>query len=429
NDGKGTFRYAPELLPDTKASGSCVIAADYDKDGDLDLFVGGRIVPGRYPYSPQSYLLKNTNGKFTDVSVQQLPAKGKMGMVCSALWTDYNNDGWIDLMVAGEFMPLTIIPNINGTMDFNATIRVKGSGGWWNSIAAADFDEDGDMDYLAGNLGLNSRFRASPEKPLCIYAKDFDKNGRIDPVMCYYIDDKNYIYPTRDEMVKQINSMRGRFETYKSYADVTFEKSFSAAELADALVLKLECTESVYLENLGNGNFASKALPVEAQFAPLYGMLTGDFNNDGHTDVLVAGNSYATESSTGRYDAMTGLLLTGNGKGNFQVHPSAETGLLADKDVKALAEITGANGKSWLLVANNNDRMECYSINTKTNHHIHANPDEEKAIIRLKNGISYRQEFYYGNNYLSQTSRKIAWSDSVQSVDFYNTHNEKRTVQ
>jgi hypothetical protein len=429
NDSKGNFTYAPQLLPDTRASGSCVVAADYDKDGDLDLFVGGRVVPGSYPYSPQSYLLNNTQGKFTDVSDTQLPDKGKMGMVCSALWTDYNNDGWTDLMVAGEFMPLTIIPNQNGTMNFNAAIRVKDSGGWWNSIAAADFDEDGDIDYIAGNLGLNSRFRASPEKPLCIYAKDFDKNGRIDPVMCYYVNDKNYIYPTRDEMVKQINAMRGRFETYKSYADVTFEESFSPAELSDALVMKLECTESVYLENLGNGKFTKRALPIEAQFAPLYGMLTGDFNNDGHIDVIVAGNSYATESSTGRYDAMTGLLLTGDGKGNFHTNDAAQTGLLADKDVKALTELTGANGKSMLLVANNNARMECYNINSAYNQHEYAKQDEQYAIIQLNNGRSYRQEFYYGNNYLSQTSRKIAWSDSIQTVSFYNAQNKKRTVQ
>ncbi len=161
NDGLGNFTYRADLLPDTRASGSCVVAADYDKDGDMDIFVGGRVVPGSYPYSPQSYLLKNTNGKFTDVSAQELPLKGKVGMVSSALWTDYDNDGYVDLMLAGEFMPITIVKNNSGRLKNDSAIELPGSGGWWNSIAAADFDNDGDIDYIAGNLGLNSRFKAT----------------------------------------------------------------------------------------------------------------------------------------------------------------------------------------------------------------------------------------------------------------------------
>lgn len=429
NDGSGNFAYAPQSLPDTRASGSCVVAADYDKDGDLDLFIGGRVVPGSYPYSAQSYLLKNQKGKFTDVSHNELPDKGKIGMVSGALWTDYDNDGWVDLLLAGEFMPITIVPNQNGKLKHESSIKVKGSGGWWNSIVAADFDQDGDIDYIAGNLGLNSRFRATPEKPLCVYAKDFDKNGRIDPVLCYYLNDTNYIYPTRDEMIRQINSMRGRFETYKSYAKVTFEESFMPSELKDALVLKIECTETSYFENLGGGNFLRKSLPIQAQFAPVYGMLTDDFNNDGQIDVLVAGNSYATETSTGRYDAMRGFLLTGKGNGNFGEFPMEATGLAADKDVKALVQINLKKGHGLLLVANNNDKSESYIINRKVNRAITARPNEVYAVVQLKNGSSYKHEFYYGNNYLSQSSGKIIWNSSIRSVDFYDYRNHKRTVQ
>ena len=174
------------------------------------------------------------------------------------------------------------------------------------------FDNDGDIDYVVGNLGINSRNKASIKEPLCIYAKDYDKNGLIDPVMCYYVNGKNYIYATRDEMIKQINSMRGRFSSYADYAKVTFEESFLPDEIKDAYVVKAECLESSYFENLGNGKFTRKALPLEAQFAPVFGMLTGDYNNDGNIDILMAGNSYATEASTGRYDAMTGLLLAGD---------------------------------------------------------------------------------------------------------------------
>jgi len=193
----------------------------------LDLFIGGRVVPGSYPLTAKSYLLKNDAGKFSDVSETELPQQGKIGMVTSALWTDYDNDGWIDLMLVGEFMPITFIKNENGKLAVNSPITIDHSQGWWNSIAAADFDEDGDIDYIVGNLGLNTRHKASTKEPLCIYAKDFDKNGRLDPVMCYYVDGKNYIYPTRDEMIKQVASMRGRFQSYKDFASVTFEESFT----------------------------------------------------------------------------------------------------------------------------------------------------------------------------------------------------------
>ena len=187
NDGAGNFIHRPEALPVTKASGSCVAGSDYDKDGDIDLFIGGRVVPGNYPFTAQSYLLKNNGGKFSDASASELPMQGKIGMVSSALWTDFDNDGWIDLMLVGEFMPISFIKNKNGRLLFNSPVTIEHSKGWWNSIASGDFDEDGDMDYVIGNLGLNTRHKASAKEPLCIYAKDFDKNGSLDPVMCYYV--------------------------------------------------------------------------------------------------------------------------------------------------------------------------------------------------------------------------------------------------
>ena len=224
-------------------------------------------------------------------------------------------------------------------------------------------------------------------------------------------------------MIRQINSMRGRFETYKSYADVTFEESFMPSELEDALVLKVECTETSYFENLGGGNFLRKSLPTQAQFAPVYSMLTEDFNNDGFIDVLMAGNSYATETSTGRYDAMRGFLMTGKGNGNFDIFPADATGLGADKDVKALVEVNLKKGNSMLLVGNNNDHLESYTINSRNTRTIIPGPSDVYAIVRLKNGRSYKQEFYFGNNYLSQTSRKIAWNNNIESIDIYDNKN------
>ena len=429
NDGKGNFTYKPDALPETKASGSCVVACDYDKDGDLDLFIGGRVVPGSYPLAAKSYLLKNDAGKFSDVSATELPRQGKIGMVTSALWTDYDNDGWIDLMLVGEFMPITFIKNENGKLAVNSRTTIDHSQGWWNSIAAADFDEDGDIDYVIGNLGLNTRYKASTKEPLCIYAKDFDKNGRLDPIMCYYVDGKNYIYPTRDEMIKQVAAMRGRFQSYKDFASVTFEESFTRQELSDALVVKSECFESSYLENKGNGKFERKALPLECQFAPIFGMLTGDYNNDGHTDVLITGNSYSTEVSTGAYDAMTGILLTGNGKGNFKTFVSSITGFKADGDSKGIAALPISANTAIILSANNDGDLKTYSFSTNSMAFVAEGKNDEYVIVQKKDGKAYRQEFYWGNTYLSNSSRVFSYNNSlVSSVIFYDDKGNKKQV-
>lgn len=438
NDGKGNFKFLPNALPDTKASGSCVIAADYDHDGDLDLFIGGRVTPGSYPMPPKNYLLRNDSQKpldgtygpvsgdrlmFTDVTDRVCPKLSNIGMVTSALWSDYDNDGWQDLLLSGEFMPLTFIQNKKGK--FLEPTTVEYSRGWWNSIAARDFDNDGDIDYVVGNLGLNTRHKTSIKEPLCIYAKDYDKDSLIDPIMCYYVNGQNYIYPTRDEIIKQINSMRRRFPLYADYAKVTFEESFLHEEIADAYVVKSECFESSYFENKGNGKFIRKSLPIEAQFAPVFGILTGDYNEDGNSDILIAGNSYSTEVSTGRYDAMQGLLLIGDGKGNFKPVKSSDTGVKADLDVKSLAEIT-TNGSQIILVGNNDNKMQAFQLKSKHEIDIPVKSNDAYAIVKKKNGQSYRQEFYYGSNYLSQSSRKLIVDKNAVQVIIFDYNGNKR---
>jgi enediyne biosynthesis protein E4 len=441
NDGKGNFTQLPNALPDTKASGSCVVAADYDHDGDLDLFIGGRVSPGSYPLPARSYLLRNDSQlpalnksgagsqgetRFTDVTKEVCPQLSNIGMVTAALWTDYDNDGWSDLILAGEFMPITLLKNTHGEFR-NPKSEIRNSSGWWNSITAGDFDNDGDIDYVAGNLGLNSRHKASAKEPLCIYAKDYDKNGLIDPVMCYYVNGVNYIYPTRDEMIKQISSMRVRFTSYENFAKTNFKESFTAEELSDAYVVKSECFASSYLENKGNGKFVRTNLPAEAQFAPVYGMITGDYTGDGNLDILMAGNSYATEASTGRYDAMSGLLLTGDGIGNFMAVKSNVTGFTADADVKSLVQLFSPQGKATVLAGNNSGPMGAWQLR-KNQKIIPVKNADIYAIIKKKNGQQYRQEFYYGSNYLSQTSRMLQVGKDVISIIIYDSLGNQREI-
>ncbi len=363
NDGKGYFTRDSTALPEMKTSGSIVSSFDFDQDGDLDLFVGGRVVPGEYPLPPKSYLLRNDSGKFTDVTAELCSELSDLGMVTAALWTDYDGDGSTDLMLAGEFMPITIFKN-DGTK-FTEVTREAGlskTNGWWNSLACGDFDHDGDKDYLAGNLGTNSRYRASIEEPLCIYAKDYDNNGSIDPVMCYYNDGKNYLAHTRDEIIKQISAMRLRFKTYESYADITFSEAFLPQELENAYVVHAEIFESSFIENLGDGTFAVLPLPNRAQLAPINGIETMDVNQDGNLDVLLVGNNYSGEASIGNHDAGIGLCLLGDGKGDFRSVTTAKSGFFVDGDAKDIKTVSRKNGESLILVGINSSFMKTFEL-------------------------------------------------------------------
>ncbi|MBA4057961.1 MAG: RNA-binding protein, partial [Marivirga sp.] len=285
NNGNGVFKIAVDALPLINQSGSSVVASDYDRDGDLDLFVGGRIIPKEYPMPAGSFLLRNDsqNGvcKFTDVT-SEVKGLQYTGLVCSALWTDYDNDGWIDLILGGEFMPITFYHNNEGKL-VNATddTGLENTSGWWNSLVGGDFDNDGDTDYVAGNQGLNSHFHTSPEEPLCIYASDYNKDGRLDPVISYYVEGVKHVGHSRDNLIDQINSIRARFRTYTDYANATFEESFLPEELKEAFVVCSQRFESSYLENLGEGRFKITTLPLQVQFAPVYGMITQDYDQDG----------------------------------------------------------------------------------------------------------------------------------------------------
>ncbi|CAM4125843.1 VCBS repeat-containing protein [Zobellia roscoffensis] len=418
NDGLGNFTQT-NALPNMLVSGSVVTAADYDKDGDLDLFVGGRIRPGEYPLSPESFLLKNsgtgTGIKFVKDEQSANLDLTNLGMVTSALWTDFNNDGWQDLIVVGEFMAARFFQNNKGELsDVTEITGLSHTNGWWNSITSGDFDKDGDTDYVLGNLGLNSKFKASTKEPLCVYASDYDKNGQIDPVMCHYVDGENYVAHSRNDLISQVNAMRSRFRTFSDYADATFEESFLKEEIEQAHVVRSETFANSYLENLGNGKFRLSELPRAAQIAPMYGMMVGDYNKDQNLDVLAVGNFYSGEVFSGRYDASIGWLLLGDGTGGFSKADVSQSGFFVDGDAKSLVSLN-AGDRELLIAGMNNAGLKSFYRPIK-NRIYKPKPNEVSALVTFDNGTKQKVEFHYGAGYLSSSSRNFNVPNSAVSL-------------
>ncbi|WP_188463429.1 FG-GAP-like repeat-containing protein [Marivirga lumbricoides] len=423
NDAHGNFTRNMEALPKMLSSGSVVTAADFDSDGDLDLFIGGRVVPHSYPLPPKSYILRNDGGTFTDVTKEVCPELANIGMVTDALWSDFDSDGHVDLVITGEWMPITILQQQRREgkdIIFNNITKeagLKNTSGWWNSLAAGDFDNDGDIDYIAGNLGLNSKYKASEKEPVSLYTKDFDNNGSIDPIMFHYILGENYPAHPRDVLISQLSYMKGRFQRYATYGKTTFDDFFAEGELDNSYVLKSYEFKTSYIENLGNNKFNIKALPIEAQMAPIYGILPKDFNNDGNPDLLMVGNSYAPEPQTGRYDASIGKLLLGDGEGDFRPVEVSESGFFVNGNAKALAEITLENGEPLFLISQHDDSLKVYKSTGNISENIyHPEPTDQKATIFTKDGQKLQHEFYYGSSYLGQKSRLLHLNKEVDSI-------------
>ncbi|HKZ37141.1 MAG TPA: FG-GAP-like repeat-containing protein, partial [Chryseolinea sp.] len=422
NSGRGKLEHDTTALPKISSSGGCVVANDFDQDGDLDLFVGGRIVPIRYPEIPESYLLINDGtGKFENQTSKYSTTLGKAGMVTSALWTDINNDGWMDLALVGEWMPITFFIN-NAGESFTST-KIPDSSGWWNSISGGDFDNDGDVDYVAGNLGLNSVYRASVNEPVTVSAKDFDDNGSVDAILCRYIQGKEYPVHPRETLTGQIPKLRGVAQRYSQYGEMGIKDLMPEAMLKDAMVLKSTLFASVYIENSGDNNFKIKELPAEAQFSPMYGISITDVNEDGNLDILTIGNSYASETLSGYYDAGIGNYLQGDGIGNFKSIPVTQSGFFVDGDAKGLANLTLSDGNQLFLATQNRDSLKIFTKSSPS-------PDTKKKLFRadrlansctieLKNGKRRKHEFYYGSGYLSSSSRVLVQDRSIVSIKWH----------
>ncbi|TLP71712.1 RNA-binding protein [Maribacter sp. ACAM166] len=365
NDGRGKFSKNSTFLPQMLTSGSCVAGSDFDNDGDIDLFVGGRLVPGKYPSTPKSYLLENDGlGKFTDSTQKLAPLLENPGMVTDAFWGDFNDDGREDLILVGEFMGVRMFMNTaDGLIEEDKANGLEDSEGWWNKIAAGDFDNDGDMDFIVGNLGLNSQLKASLNEPLTLYFKDFDGNGSIDPVLCSYILGKSYPVFSKDDLLSQLNGLKSKYVNYSDYADQQIGDIFSEEELKGASSLTAKNLATSYIENLGNGQFNISPLPISTQFSPIYGILVKDVNADGNMDVLMGGNFFGSRVKYGRYDANRGILLLGNGKGDFVETSTLESGLNVNGEVRGIMTLKLANGSESIIFAKNDAPVEIYKIN------------------------------------------------------------------
>ncbi|MEX2154012.1 MAG: VCBS repeat-containing protein [Gemmatimonadaceae bacterium] len=358
NDGRGQFRKTEGYLPIESTSGSRVVAADYDGDGDIDLFVGGRVVPWSYGIDPPSMLLRNDGtGHFADVTATLVPELQRIGMVTDAVWRDVDGDGRRDLVVVGEWMPITVFKNVGGgKLARRAVPGLEKSHGWWNRIVAGDFTGDGRVDFVVGNLGLNSRLHASGTEPATMHVKDFDGNGFVEQIVSIHSNGVSYPLPLRDDLLGALPFLGPRFLKYKDYALKTVADIFTPAELGDAVVKQAHTFATTLVRGNADGSYTLVPLPFEAQVAPVYGILADDVDADGKVDLLLAGNFDGFKPDIGRVSASYGLVLRGDGKGTFAPLRAIESGFFVPGQARDIQRMRTRIGSGLLyLVARNND--------------------------------------------------------------------------
>ena len=358
NDGHGNFTWSPDALPGFAHNGSCIVPSrDF-------LFVGSRVVARQYGVTPRSYLLQNDGkGHFRDVTAEKAPGLDSIGMVSRATWVDYDGDGKLDLIVVGEWMPVRVFHQENGRfVDRTREAGFAGTNGWWTSIQAADLNGDGRPDLVLGNLGLNSIVRASRAEPAQLYVGDFFNSGKLVQILTSYRDGVSYPLVGRDALLQAMPSLRTRYPSYESFGASRIQNIIPGKELKKARVLEADTFASAVAINRGDGTFELHALPIEAQFAPIYASLAGDFDGDGKTDLVVAGNFYGVTPLEGRYDASYGLFLRGDGHGGFTAVDMEQSGLAIDGQVRHMAFLKRANGDRLIVVARNNDRLQLEQI-------------------------------------------------------------------
>ncbi len=435
NDGKGNLTKKDQLLPAITSSGSCITAADFDKDGDLDLFRAGGNSPGTYPLSPRSYLLKNENGKFVDITGEVAPELMYVGMVTSAVWSDFDNDGWIDLIVVGEWMPPVFYKNQKGTfIDVTKKTGLANVNGWWNSIYPADIDNDGDIDFVAGNMGTNIDYKPGKNQPVELFYNNFNNNLVPQPVLSCYMknefgEKKRFPFAYRDDLFRVMPSLKKKYWNYENYSKAGLDEVFKADELSKAKHYQADMFENCIIKNNGNGKFSISVLPAEVQLSCINGIMATDFDKDGNTDLIVTGNSHSSEVVYGWLDASLGVLLNGDGKGNFIPQPATVSGLFLHGDMKSLAYLYNKNGSEVILAAANSDSLKVLSPAATAGTKIfYADPLDVYAEITYKNGNKVKKEFYYGAGYLSQSARAIEVNNVVKYIEIVDSRGNKRNV-
>ena len=374
NDGHGNFSADSLAIPELHISKGCVRVADLDKDGDLDLLIGGRCYPWNYPKPTSSILLRNDSKggkiKFTDVTQMVAPGLKDIGMVCDAVWSDFDHDGWIDLIIAGEWMPLKFLKNEQGKLiDATPGSGIGDKSGWWSSIISGDFDNDGDEDFIVGNLGGNSFYKASDKYPVSVYAKDFYDQGTTQCVITLYLKDsadgalKEFTAHGRDDVIEQLPFIKKRFLTYAEFGKASFDRLFTKEELKNSIRYTANYLTSAFVRNNGDGKFSLEQLPPIAQFSSINAMIVDDFDKDGKLDVCMNTNDFGTDPSNGRYDALNGLLLRGDGKGHFEPLTIQQSGIFIPGNGKGLAKLKNAKGNYFLVAGQNKGPLKLFELN------------------------------------------------------------------
>ena len=436
NDGKGNFKEIIIDITNNRTTKSCISAADYDNDGDMDLFIGGRVIPGKYPSPTSSFIYQNDskNGTiaFTDVTQKIAPELQQIGMVTAAIWSDANNDGKLDLLITTEWGSIITLQN-----KANQFQKIKSptdnQTGWWNSITAADIDNDGDMDYIVGNYGLNGYLKPDAQYPIKAYAKDFDKNTSFDAVFTSFLPAtingpiKEFPIAGRDEFIREMTALKERFPNYASYAKAEMQQIFSPENSKDALQLMANNFYSSWMENKGNFNFVLHNLPIEAQFAPVYGIVAKDFDGDGNIDLALNGNEFSMAPTLGRYDALNGLVLKGNGKGSFKALSINESGLYIPGNGKGLASIM-INNQMGILATQNRDYVKLFSLKNNANKSIKWEENDQYCLIYLKNGQIRKEEATLNTGFLSQSSKAILLNNNINKIEVISNKGAKRNV-
>ncbi len=367
NDGRGNFTKTENQLPEIFVNASCVKPADFDGDGDIDLFIGARVEARKFGIDPPSFILKNNGKGFFENASAEVLGNNLLGMVTDAVWTDFDNDQQLDLVVVGEWMPITFLKNQNNKLISDARFVIPNSHGFWNRLLANDFDGDGDIDFVAGNWGQNSYLKPLENEPITLYVRDFDDNGSTDPIVCVYRtapDGSRQLFPlaSKDEMTSQLPHLRKKFLKYKDYSTATIHDIFTPEELKAAVVKHAHNFSTSYIENKGKDGFEIRSLPIEAQFSVIFALESGDFDKDGKKDLLIGGNFYGVTPLLSRYDASVGFLLKGDSKGGFIPVRPAQSGFVINGECRDIEFITLANGKRVAVVMRNNDKLQVLEV-------------------------------------------------------------------